>query len=68
MPYKEFSKPYEVIEPALLTKDGHGKVVYWIDLITRDKVRVISEYRQEDGRIMRTKCWLGEDDSLSWEG
>jgi hypothetical protein len=63
-PIVELPIPYKVEEEALL-REGQ-KVIFWVDLITRDRVRIISEYRRKDGKIMRLKEWLSEDDSLQW--
>jgi hypothetical protein len=61
---EERPTPYQVEEEALL-REGQ-KALFWVDLIGRDRVRVFSEYRRNDGTVVRIKGWLSEDDSIQW--
>ena len=40
--------------------------MFYIDHIYNDTVRVVSEYRQADGTVLRTTEWMDVDDSLQW--
>jgi hypothetical protein len=60
----EVADARKVKRPFLLADDG--KAIFYIDHIYNDTVRVVSEFRLTDGRVMRTTEWMQTDDSLQW--
>ena len=52
--------------PAFLLEGK--KAVFYVDLVKSGRVHVVSEFVDAEGKHYRASAWLGEDESISWEG